>query len=144
MGEIETCCSYMMSSFLYLFLLGNVYGQSYCLWGQSNTNSLLNGEYTYNGAFNGADSYVKIEDSSFTTQSTLYLYKTGQSWIVYNETQSSGSIRFYAQCSSSDLSSCTSAGDWGTSASTLYAQEGSCPFWECSTVKTTETGNNGI
>ena len=56
---------------------------AYCLWGQQGKNKALNGEYTYNGEYNGAPSYVKTIDSSCSIP-TLYLYKApDSSWIVY-------------------------------------------------------------
>ena len=155
-----------MSSFLLLLLfLRHAHAQSVCMWGQSDSNAGLNGLYSYNAEYNGANSYIKTIDSS-CSPSTYYLYLAADStWIIHvthtlslsfspidwtvstlliwcpvpqTELQSSSSYTYYARCSSSDLSNCGTSGDW-EGASSLYAMEGSCPSWEVSVWNVTFT-----
>ena len=109
----------------------------YCIWGRSdpnNFNTILNGQYTYDGDLNGHSSYSKTTDENCSSSNsrTLYLWysNSGNYWAVGD---TKGVNSFNAYCEQTDLSSCTQ-GNWkmydGSAfvvEPNIYAQSGECP-----------------
>eukprot|EP01083_Nonionella_stella_P317741 1158315_1 len=136
-------------SLLFTILLYVIYAsnsQTICIWGASETNQMLNGEYTYHCCINGQSYYRTTVDSSCSIngKNTFYLYNYNNIlWLIGDAV---GSTSAFATCQSSSVSptDCSTSGKWiaGFGNSNVEVTSGSCPQSNCGIIATSFPSNN--
>eukprot|EP01083_Nonionella_stella_P302419 1042620_1 len=139
----------MLSSFIALLLIISKYqvqsqNGDVCIWGRRGWYSVLNGAYTYRGLYNDAPWYSKNIHPSWGQHgfnNVTYLWRNNRNYTLSDYPPSSTSNIYHAFCQSSSLHVYDCDRNWRftdsmTNDMGMFAQNGSCPFWDCDQIIT--------
>eukprot|EP01083_Nonionella_stella_P093505 262083_1 len=139
----------MLSSFIALLLIISKYqvqsqNGDVCIWGRRGWYSVLNGAYTYRGLYNDAPWYSKNIHPSWGQHgfnNVTYLWRNNRNYTLSDYPPSSTSNIYHAFCQSASLHVYDCDRNWRftdsmTNDMGMFAQNGSCPFWDCDQIIT--------